>query len=154
MEQSLRIELCMKIIEFVKLYADVWSMKQKVTDGECMGPKDLKKLDRLLEKLSISLLEVKYLEMLAGMESVDIPLDNANFNGFSIKDGELVGDTENAYLIAEPWFKTFITGEGTTEADCFKFFIATFIVYMNDRQFPDVYEEMCRRNMAASIKPA
>lgn len=148
MEQSHK-EFCRNVIELTKCYAAVCRLKNKVVDGEHITKEEIHGLDVLSSRMNTLLIDVEGLQLLHGYESVGFPfMEDANFNGFSIKDGELVGDITNAYFVAEPWFCDFVKGEKTSESDCFKFFIASFIIYMTDMLCPQVLEEVMRREVA------
>lgn len=146
MAANIHNRFCISVIELAKCYAEMTRLKNKVVDGEAVTDKEIYSLKSLSRNLSSLIVEVEHLENLLGYQSVGFPfMADANFNGFAIKNGELEGDVQNAYLVAEPWFCDFVSEEKTSESDCFKFFVAAFITYMADMYYPNVLEEVRRR---------
>lgn len=137
-----RVELCMAVDKFTTDYAELLSLKIKVQDGEVLQEDELKNLSKLTQNLSFLMDEVNRLEKICDYESVGIPIENGtmNFHGFSIQDGELVGDLSYAYQIAAPWYCNFYKGERTEISDFFKFFTASFIIHLSDMYWPEVLE--------------
>lgn len=133
-----RVELCMAVDEFTVTYAKFLSLKLKIEDGEILEPSDIKALSDLPTVLSRQMDEISRLEELYGYSSVGIPVNaNTNFQGFCIRNGELVGDLSYVHRIAFPWYCSFYKGEKTETADFFKFFMASFITHLKDMYMPE-----------------
>lgn len=143
MTAAQRVELCMAVDEFTSSYAKLLALKIKVEDGECLEQGDIDMLSSLADTLSCRMENVTRLEEKFEFESVGIPIDgNTNFQGFSLREGELVGDLSYAYRIAMPWYCNFYKGERTETADFFKFFMASFIISLKDMYYPQIIEEL------------
>jgi len=139
-----RVELCMAVDELTTSYAKLLSFKMKVQDGEVLEPFELQNLADLACDMSALMDKVNCLEEVCGYESVGIPITDGvmNFHGFSIQNGELVGDLSYAYQVAAPWYCAFYKGERTEVSDFFKFFTASFIIYLTDMYWPEVVEKI------------
>lgn len=137
-----RIDLCREVDNFTGLYAKMVYLKDKTENGEVMSEDEVSQLRDLISTLNKQMDLIKTLEDIFGYGDVGIPLEDANFNGFSIKNGELVGDLYNAYLIAEPWYCSFFDGKVSSASDFFKYFIASYLVSMVDMYMPEVYTEV------------
>lgn len=149
---NLHLRFCRAILDLVKDYAELTRLKNKVVDGEVFADGELEEIDTLSKSLSGLMESIELLEQKLGYENVGFPfMEDANFNGFSITNGELVGDLDNAYLVAKPWFCDFVDEEKTSESDCFKFCIAAFIVCMTDMLEPTVFEEVKRRRVVTAL---
>lgn len=138
-----RVELCMTVDDFTTNYASLLSLKLKVENGEVLEEEDIKKLSSLSAQLSRLLSKIYHLEEMFGYESVGIPIDGtSNFHGFSIQNGELVGDLSYAYQISCPWYCSFYEGERIEISDFFKFFISSFIIHLTDMYWPEIVEQV------------
>lgn len=143
MDKKLHNEFCQAVNLFLKDYAELCIMKNQALDGEVL---DNGSLERLLEQINGRMPEIERLEALLGYESVGIPMEDANFEGFSIVNGELQGTTvSNAYLIAQPWVCQFWDAEKTSASDCYKFFVGIFLYYMAGIADSSVMDELAGR---------
>lgn len=145
---------CKSVIALAKAYATVTSLKNKVSNGEVLEDEEVIQLKQLMHEISDLMHEIEKKEEVLGYEGIGLPfINDANFNGFFIKNGELAGDLENAYLVAEPWYTSFIYGDKTESSDCFKFIISAFIIHMTDMLDPvvfnEVMEDYCRDSAIA-----
>ena len=142
-DKKLHNEFCQTVNLFLKDYAKLCIMKNQALDGEVL---DNGRLEGVLKQINEKIPEIERLEALLGYENVGIPLEDANFEGFSIVNGELQGPTvSNAYLIAQPWVCKFWDAEKTSASDCYKFFIGTFLYHMAGIADPSVMDELVGR---------
>ena len=138
MTLSSRRELCKTVDAFTDTYAQFVLLKDKVANGEILEREELSKV---LDSLNKQMEQVYLLEKENGFEEIGIPLEDANFNGFRIQNGELTGELSNAYLIACPWYCDFSDGKKTEKNDFFKFFIASYLTHMVDMYEPSVLQK-------------
>jgi hypothetical protein len=131
---------CILVRDFCSEYAEVTKLKRCVSEGKEI---DSSRLNVLLFSLSEKIAQIEEKERILGYERVGIPLEDANFEGISIVNGEVEGErVKNAYLIAEPWILNFWNGEQTEESDAYKFFIGMFLYCMAEVIDPTVMNEL------------
>lgn len=127
-------DFCRAVDKLCNAYADLVLIKNKVSNAEVVDDEEIVTVKECLDKINQNISEVKGLEEELGYEEVGIPfLENSNYDGFSLIDGELVGDLENAYLIACPWFISFAEGEDLSIEGAYKFFIGSYIMFFADK---------------------
>lgn len=136
-------QFCHLVRDFAKEYADLTLLKQMVVTGEVYEKIHEDRLNQLLGSISDKMEQIETMEKQMGYENVGIPVQDANFEGFSIVDGEMDGTkVSNAYLIAEPWICDFWDARRTGESDCFKFFVGSLLYYMAGQVDPSVMNEL------------
>lgn len=143
MNKTLHRKFCISVRDFVKEYACLATLKQKVECGEVLEETQHEELKNLLSSISQRMEEIEEMERELGYANVGIPVQDANFEGFSFVNGEIEGSAiSNAYLIAEPWICSFWDAERTSESDCYKFFVGTFLYYMAGLADSSVMDEL------------
>lgn len=117
-----------KTIAYCKKYAEFVAVKEKVDDGEVIHlTKD--EMEQLITSLSSAREEFIAEQHHMGYTTGDNFLNDNNFRGFRIQNGQLIGDSNCFYRIILPWMEEFYYGLSDNH---FRFEIATFLYWLKE----------------------
>ena len=95
--------------------------KEQITSGEMIDENKIEFYCSRVELLKKYLLECK--EKLGYTDGLAF-MNNANFAGFSLKNGELTGDRANIYKILMPWYKDSLAGGNNFQYEVANYLLA------------------------------
>lgn len=117
-----------KTIAYCKRYAEFVAVKEKVESGEVIHlTKD--EMEQLITGLSSAREEFIAGQHHMGYTTGDNFLNDNNFRGFCIQNGQLIGDSDCFYRIILPWMEEFYYGLSDNH---FRFEIATFLYWLKE----------------------
>ena len=120
-----------KVYRFMDAYVEMLGIREKIESGEVLEIQGVGLME-ITNRINILMRDIKDLQDSLGY-NVGFPFErDANFKDFSIKDGNLVGDLSEAYLIITPWIEDFCIKGNRSEDAFYKFFIGAFIMGLTE----------------------
>lgn len=129
---SLREEYIGWVITYCDEYAEFCRMKEKLDDGEIMQETDYFKLQDILTRLSIATERLTQAKEAYDVKTGMMFLEDNAFKGFSIENGQLVGDPKEAYHIASPWLYSFLNG---SDENYYRFEVANLVISLANMRY-------------------